>query len=749
MSKQPRGTGEDLLFSQSELAELDAELAPQPDEAELASARTPPQGPPPSLDDLVDSAFSDEATVERQPPVLDENSDLAASFVNFEAEPANTAEIMAAAVEQEPISSAPAPLRKPVLGDQSLRAALGSERASASAGPAPLPPIGGGGEQHLPSVMFDDSPFGEDASRTDAAELTPQLAVLAASIDNRPDGRARVSSADAVLSSSPSPSSNSLPVTVGTESGGSVPSHRAPALVALSHAVDSGEAPALEDVAPAASVVSPSGSTPVVALDDLEFHVVEDSEERPTSATAGEAADDSAVADGSEPSDATSAEASESAAAAEDASIDAGWSEAAEEAALAPAGSTSEDLSPTESDAASESGDLAPNHVTDPDLSSQSTPILSPAAAASELEGASAPAAQAAAAPLPPASALRRTSPNIPPPPPPAPTRPVTQPVITPASRTPPPSPPPPPAQTTAPPPVPAVVRVAAPAAAPAPAPAAAAAPPPAAASGGISFGEETKLRKKRRSKQWFEEIFDEDYLHTLPFLTPQQTEREVGFLLETLELPQGGRVLDVGCGYGRHAMEMAARGYKTVGLDLSLPLLIRATDAARRVGVNVDFVHGDMREMTFENEFDGAYCFYTTFGFFDDDTNRRVAAGIAKSLKPGGRFVLEMINRDYLIGDLPCRVWWQGDGCVVLEEVDFNYFTSRLQVQRQIILENGRQLEQEISIRAYSLHEIGKVLTHAGFRVLEVSGNLDLRGRFYGNESRQLIVVSEKRADA
>jgi SAM-dependent methyltransferase len=300
-----------------------------------------------------------------------------------------------------------------------------------------------------------------------------------------------------------------------------------------------------------------------------------------------------------------------------------------------------------------------------------------------------------------------------------------------------------------APPPPPPAARPAAPAAAAAAQAAAAATAPPAAPAGGLSFGEETKLRKKRRSKQWFEEIFDEDYLHTLPFMTPQQTEREVGFLLEALQLPQGGRVLDIGCGYGRHAMEIAARGYKTVGLDLSLPLLIRATDAARRVGVNVDFVHGDMREMTFDSEFDGAYCFYTTFGFFDDDTNRRVAAGIAKALKPGGRFVLEMINRDYLIGDLPCRVWWQGDGCVVLEEVDFNYFTSRLQVQRQIILESGRQLEQDISIRAYSLHEIGKVLTHAGFRVLEVSGNLDLRGRFYGNESRQLIVVAEKRADA
>jgi hypothetical protein len=82
----------------------------------------------------------------------------------------------------------------------------------------------------------------------------------------------------------------------------------------------------------------------------------------------------------------------------------------------------------------------------------------------------------------------------------------------------------------------------------------------------------------------------------------------------------------------------------------------------------------------------------------------------------------------------------------VVLEEVDFNYFSSRLQVQRSIILEDGRQLEQEISIRAYSLHEIGKVLHHAGFRVIEVSGGLGLRGRFFGAHSRQLLVLAEKK---
>ena len=60
-----------------------------------------------------------------------------------------------------------------------------------------------------------------------------------------------------------------------------------------------------------------------------------------------------------------------------------------------------------------------------------------------------------------------------------------------------------------------------------------------------------------------------------------------------------------------------------------------------------------------------------------------------------------------------------------------------------------GRQLVQDISIRLYSLHEIGKILHHAGFRVLEVSGSFELRNRFYGTESRQLLIVAEKRPDA
>src|SRR5262249_27863779 len=236
----------------------------------------------------------------------------------------------------------------------------------------------------------------------------------------------------------------------------------------------------------------------------------------------------------------------------------------------------------------------------------------------------------------------------------------------------------------------------------------------------------------------------------TLPFLTQRQTEREAQFVAESLGVPPGttGALLDLGCGYGRHAMELAQKGYKVTGLDLSLPLLIRAADAARRSSLSLDFIHRDMREMTFENEFDAAYCMFASFGYFDDDTNRKVAANLQRALKPGGKVLIDVVNRDYLTKDLPTRVWWQGEGCVVLEEVDFNYFTSRLQVQRSIVFEDGRQSEQEISIRSYSLHEIGKVLHHAGFRVIEVSGSLSLRGRFFGTESRQILVVAEKRKE-
>jgi SAM-dependent methyltransferase len=263
-------------------------------------------------------------------------------------------------------------------------------------------------------------------------------------------------------------------------------------------------------------------------------------------------------------------------------------------------------------------------------------------------------------------------------------------------------------------------------------------APPPPSAAGGKS--------REPRGKPWFVDLFDEDYLRTLPFLTPQATQAEAEFVIETMGLSPGAQLLDVGCGYGRHAMELAARGYHVVGLDLSTPLLVRGGEEAHRRNLTINFVRGDMRELDFEAQFDGAYCLFSTFGYFDDETNKKALANIARALRPGGRVLVEILNRDYVIADLPTRVWWEGDGCVVLEEVDLNYFSSRIQVNRSVVFDDGRQLEQEISLRAYSLHEVGKLMHAAGFRVLEVSGGYQTRGRFFGNQSRHIIVLAERK---
>jgi SAM-dependent methyltransferase len=151
------------------------------------------------------------------------------------------------------------------------------------------------------------------------------------------------------------------------------------------------------------------------------------------------------------------------------------------------------------------------------------------------------------------------------------------------------------------------------------------------------------------------------------------------------------------------------------------------------------------MREISFQSQFNGAYCTLTSFGYFDEETNLKLAQAICQSLKPGGRFLLDVLNRDYVVSDLPSRVWWEGNGCVVLEEVEFNYQTSRLQIHRSIVFNEGHQVEQDLSLRIYSLHELGKLLRAAGFRVMEISGSVTTRGHFFGAASRQILLLCER----
>ncbi len=161
---------------------------------------------------------------------------------------------------------------------------------------------------------------------------------------------------------------------------------------------------------------------------------------------------------------------------------------------------------------------------------------------------------------------------------------------------------------------------------------------------------------------------------------------------------------------------------------------------------MRVTLTQGDMGTMEFDDAFDAAYCVGSSFGFFDDPRNAEVARRIHNALKPHGTFLLAVLNRDHAIQRQPAMAWFEGEGCVCMEESSFNYITSRLNVKRTMIFDDGRQRELEYSIRLYSLHELGQVLHDAGFRILEVSGQARTPGAFFGPSSRELIILAQKR---
>ena len=251
--------------------------------------------------------------------------------------------------------------------------------------------------------------------------------------------------------------------------------------------------------------------------------------------------------------------------------------------------------------------------------------------------------------------------------------------------------------------------------------------------------------KKEKPQRAWWEEIFDDDYLRLQPKLTEWQIKQKVTFIENSLEIRPGGIILDLACGTGVYTVEMASRGYQMVGLDLSLAMLGQAADLAQQKGQKINFIHGDMREMDFDSVFDGVFCIGNSFGYFDEETNFKVLKDVHRSLKVRGTFLLEIVNRDFVILDQPNMLWFEGDGCVCMEESYFNYLNSRLYVKRTIILDDGRQVIHNYNIRLYSIHEIGKMLHEAGFKVLEVSGHIHTPGAFMGPHSPYIIVLAEK----
>lgn len=249
----------------------------------------------------------------------------------------------------------------------------------------------------------------------------------------------------------------------------------------------------------------------------------------------------------------------------------------------------------------------------------------------------------------------------------------------------------------------------------------------------------------KMKKKPWWEEIFGDDFSRSYRSPTPAQIERETTFIERSLGLSLGSVVLDLGCGQGEYAVELGKRGYSVVGYDLSVFQLAMAADRAQSASQKINFLQGDMREMAFESMFDGIVSWNTSFGYFEEDRNTDVLRRIYSALRPGGVLVMEILNRDYAAREAPISNWYEGDGCICMDDMSLDFITSRLTVKRSVILDDGRSKEVTYSIRLYCLSEIGKMFHDVGFVVHSVSGSASTPGAFLGSNSPSLIIRAER----
>ena len=242
---------------------------------------------------------------------------------------------------------------------------------------------------------------------------------------------------------------------------------------------------------------------------------------------------------------------------------------------------------------------------------------------------------------------------------------------------------------------------------------------------------------------EWWKDFFGGlvvDFWRTA--MTSEVTRAEADFLAKSLRLAPGRRVLDVPCGDGRLALELASRGCRVTGVDISSDFLEAAGESARERGLDVEWRLSDMRDLPWHGEFDAAYCAGSSFGFFDDEANAGFLAAVAETLTRRGRFfgdfkavesILPSFRESY---EMPV-----GD---ILFAAKNRYDPEAGTMESLYTVTRGDQSETKRAVhRIYTTKEILRMLSDAGFGGFETCGSVE--GEPYRLGSPRLFVVATK----
>lgn len=202
-----------------------------------------------------------------------------------------------------------------------------------------------------------------------------------------------------------------------------------------------------------------------------------------------------------------------------------------------------------------------------------------------------------------------------------------------------------------------------------------------------------------------------------------EHTVRQVDFVVEVLGLQGQERILDLACGFGRHALELARRGYAVVGVDITAEYVAEAQKQAREERLsNTEFICADLREVSFCGEFDAVLNLADgAIGYLEnDDENLKIFDLVASALKKGGRHLMEVCNAAYAEKHFPRRHWEAGSRSISLADFKWNKLESRMLYSGHV-LKYGETLAEpddrgpESSTRLYTLEELRGIFRSRG----------------------------------
>jgi SAM-dependent methyltransferase len=252
-------------------------------------------------------------------------------------------------------------------------------------------------------------------------------------------------------------------------------------------------------------------------------------------------------------------------------------------------------------------------------------------------------------------------------------------------------------------------------------------------------------MKKHKRKSEWFDnEAF---WRETYPFMFPEERIASADDTVKkalSLAKVKCKSVLDLCCGPGRCSVALARRGFSITGVDRTRYLLDKARARARAAKLRVEWIHDDMRDFVRPESYDLALSMFTSFGYFEDRREDDIVlSNVFRSLRPKGVFLIEMLGKEILARIFqPASAETLPDGSMLVEQRQIIDNWSRVRNQWNV-LRRGRARKFIFHLNLYSGQELLEKMEKAGFRDVELYGNME--GDAYGPDAKRLVAVGRK----